>query len=181
MAKTWQIVLAGAGGQGLVLAGAMLGEAAVIHEGKNATCAQAYGVASRGGFSRSEVIISDGDIAYPLVLRPDIVVALTSEAVARYQDQLASEGMMIVASCLESSTTPKRGRMIRLPLEEAAESAASRGSTNMVALGALARLSGVVTLESLARVAGDRFGDRGAGPRAALRAGWCLAAEGGVS
>ena len=67
MSYRYEIRLSGEGGQGLVLAGKILAEAAAIYDDKNATQSQSYGPEARGGASRSEVIISDEEIDYPVV------------------------------------------------------------------------------------------------------------------
>ena len=78
-----EIRLAGSGGQGLILAGIILAEAAIL-EGKVSVQSQSYGPEARGGSSKAEVIISDGPIVYPKVLRPDVVLALTTSAYMEY-------------------------------------------------------------------------------------------------
>lgn len=80
MDKRTEIRLAGEGGQGMILAGIILAEAAAIYDGKQATQTQSYGPEARGGASRSEVVISDDEIDHPEVLEPNIVIALSQEA-----------------------------------------------------------------------------------------------------
>ena len=74
MAFRYELRLSGEGGQGLVLAGKILAEAAAIYEDHNATQSQSYGPEARGGASKSEVIISDGEIDYPKAENLDRVV-----------------------------------------------------------------------------------------------------------
>ena len=87
MSFRFEIRLSGAGGQGLILIGKILAEAAAIYDGKNATQSQSYGPEARGGASRSEVIISDGDIDYPKATNIDLLLAMTQEAVDKYSDE----------------------------------------------------------------------------------------------
>jgi len=75
--------LSGSGGQGLLLAGIVLAEAA-IQDGKNAVQTQSYGPEARGGSSKAEVVISDGDIDYPKATAPDFLLALTTDAYRSY-------------------------------------------------------------------------------------------------
>ena len=75
-----QVVLSGFGGQGVIMAGEIIGRAVAVEEGRNAVMAQSYGPESRGGACKTEVILADGDIAYPRVVSPDIVVVLSQEA-----------------------------------------------------------------------------------------------------
>ena len=89
--ERYEIILAGSGGQGLVLAGIMLGEAAVL-EGRNVVQTQSYGIASRGGLSLAEVIIDREEIIYQQVQEPDIILALTEEALEKYADPGGKRG-----------------------------------------------------------------------------------------
>jgi 2-oxoglutarate ferredoxin oxidoreductase subunit gamma len=75
--------LSGSGGQGLLLAGIVLADAA-IQDGKNAVQTQSYGPEARGGASKSEVVISDGEIDYPKATAPDFLLALTTDAYRNY-------------------------------------------------------------------------------------------------
>jgi 2-oxoglutarate ferredoxin oxidoreductase subunit gamma len=84
MDKRTEIRLAGEGGQGMILAGIILAEAAAIYDGKQAVQTQSYGPEARGGASRSEVIISEGEIDHPEVLSADIVIALSRQAYKKF-------------------------------------------------------------------------------------------------
>src|SRR5659263_227709 len=86
MKERTEVALVGIGGQGVILIGKILGEAAII-EGKNSVQTTEYTDAARGGFSKSEVVISENEIAYPEVLEPDVVLALSKEAYDMYKDK----------------------------------------------------------------------------------------------
>ena len=86
MKGTWEIVLSGVGGQGLLSIGNLLGEAASIFGGKKATMTASYGVETRGTFTKSDVIISDEEIDFPEVLNPDIVLCLAQVSYDRYRN-----------------------------------------------------------------------------------------------
>ncbi len=88
MIERLEICLSGAGGQGLILAGIILSEAAGIYDGKEAVQTQSYGPEARGGASRSEVIISNDTIDYPKVIKSDILLALTQTACDKYVKNL---------------------------------------------------------------------------------------------
>jgi 2-oxoglutarate ferredoxin oxidoreductase subunit gamma len=83
-----EIRLAGEGGQGMILAGIILAEAAAIYDGKNAVQTQSYGPEARGGASKSEIIIAKGEIDYPEVIDADVLVALSQEACDRFSSNL---------------------------------------------------------------------------------------------
>ena len=78
MAKRWEIRLSGTGGQGLILAGIILAEAAII-DGFNAVQSQSYGPEARGGASKAEVIISDEEINYPKIGNAGILLAMSQK------------------------------------------------------------------------------------------------------
>ncbi|MDA8217816.1 MAG: 2-oxoacid:acceptor oxidoreductase family protein, partial [Dehalococcoidales bacterium] len=95
MTERYEVRLAGVGGQGLQLAGLILAEAAAIYENKNVVQSQSYGAEARGGPSMSEVIIGDGDIDYPKVTEPDLLLALSQDAADRYVPQVKKDGLKI--------------------------------------------------------------------------------------
>jgi len=146
--------LSGSGGQGLLLAGIALAEAAIL-EGMNATQTQSYGPEARGGSSKSEVVVSDGEIDYPKAVDPDYLVALSADAYRLFAPAMG-EGLVIV-----DSSVPRleevRARTVALPMIETASSVLGRSvAANMVALGALVGLSRVVPRGSVERAVAAR-------------------------
>ncbi|MBL8965692.1 MAG: 2-oxoacid:acceptor oxidoreductase family protein [Spirochaetaceae bacterium] len=134
--------LSGSGGQGLLLAGIVLAEAAIL-EGKNAVQTQSYGPEARGGSSKAEVVISGDDIDYPKATDPDFLLALTADAYRTY-GKLQGKGLIIVDSsvALDPAIT---ARTVALPiLDTAANAVGKKVVANIVALGVLGGLSGVV-------------------------------------
>ena len=79
-----EVRLAGEGGQGMILAGIILAEAAAIYDGKNVVQTQSYGPEARGGASKAEVIIAEGEIDFPEVLSADVLMAMSQEACDKY-------------------------------------------------------------------------------------------------
>ena len=169
--------LAGAGGQGLILAGLILAEAAAIYDGRNAIQTQSYGPEARGGASKSEVIISDGEIDYPKVMSADALLALSQEACDRYFYDLKPQGLLVVDSG-EVERVPS-SRAIEVPITEMAQEATGRAITaNIVGLGLLAGLTGVVSRESLEKAVAARV-PKGTNEMNldAVAAGWAKALE----
>ncbi|MEJ2635917.1 MAG: 2-oxoacid:acceptor oxidoreductase family protein [Calditrichia bacterium] len=143
-----EIRLSGSGGQGLILAGVILAEAAAIYEGKNAIQTQSYGPEARGGASKSEVIISDDEILYPKTTRLDFLLALNQEACDKYSHDLKDKGLLLVDSDAVDHLPPVR--VTSLPLVRTArEKVGKTMTTNIVSLGALVGLSGVVSRKAL--------------------------------
>lgn len=146
-----EIRISGEGGQGVILAGIILAEAA-IEDGKNVVQTQAYGPESRGGATKSEVIISDQEIDYPKATRLDLLLALTQEACNKHQDDLKEGGMLVVEAFRVAAFPQSRCVVYRLPfLEGARETAGKALFANIVALGAVVALSGIVSLEAMER------------------------------
>ena len=148
MAVRTEVRMAGEGGQGMILAGIILAEAATIYEGHNAVQSQSYGPEARGGASKSEVIISAGEIDHPEVLQPDVVVALSQEAFRKFGSTVKPDGLLVVdADKVDSSSAPQA---IRLPITKIAFETTGRIITaNTVALGVLVALTGVVSRQAL--------------------------------
>ena len=91
-----EIRIGGFGGQGVILAGIILGKAASIFDKNEAVQTQSYGPEARGGASKCEVVIGDSEIDYPKVQSPDILVAMSNEALIKYIVDLKDEGTLIV-------------------------------------------------------------------------------------
>jgi len=147
MSERYEVRLAGKGGQGMILAGIILAEAAIL-DGKNAAQTQSYGPEARGGASRSEVVISDGEIDYPKVTPADILLCMSQEACDRYFHDLKQHGLLI-ADAVHVERMPT-SRAVAVPLTQWAEEATGRRITaSVVALGFLAGLTGLVSRQAM--------------------------------
>jgi len=150
MSFRYEIRLSGEGGQGLVLAGKILTEAAAIYEDMNATQSQSYGPEARGGASRSEVIISDDDIDYPKAVNIDLLLALTQESLNRYWQDLKENGVLLVDSDSVKEIPEGKFRVYRVPIiKMAREQVGKAVVANIVALGIIAELMGTVSSKSV--------------------------------
>lgn len=139
MKSRTEIVLAGVGGQGLILIGKIIGEAAALYEGKKAVQTQSYGVASRGGFSKSEVVISDEEIAYPEVIKPDLVLALSQQSCDIYCNVIEGNCFLIYDS--DTINLSKCSEKFKgYPMTSAAVELHDLKNLNMIALGVLSGL-----------------------------------------
>jgi 2-oxoglutarate ferredoxin oxidoreductase subunit gamma len=136
------------------LAGILLAEAA-IHDGKNVVQTQSYGPEARGGASRSEVVVSDGEIHYPKVIEPDITLCMSQEACDRYGGQMSREGLLILDAdhVARAPTT----RAVRVPLTTLARDVAGREIVaNVVGLGVLVGLTEIVSRGALEAAVRER-------------------------
>ena len=144
-----EIRLSGFGGQGLILAGIILAEAAMF-DGYEAVQTQSYGPEARGGASKSEVIISDIEIDYPKVTVPDVLLALSDAASERYVGNVKSSTIILIDSDLVTGVPQNEGNLYKIPLMRTSESATGKKITaNLTAIGALNELSKLVSMESL--------------------------------
>jgi len=91
-----EIRIAGFGGQGVVLAGYILGKAFAVYEGLEAVMTQSYGPEARGGSSSSNVVVSDEPIDYPFVLEPDVLILLSQEAYTRFRPTAKPDALVII-------------------------------------------------------------------------------------
>ena len=149
-----EIILAGSGGQGLILAGIMLAQAAIL-EGKNAVQTQSYGVASRGGLSLAEVIVDEDEIIFQQVRRPDCVLALTEAAAKKYEAWPTKGVPMFYDSTLV--TARKGENCLGRDFTRRANDLGNAGSVNILALAAVTAFTGVVQLASLEGLLRERF------------------------
>jgi 2-oxoglutarate ferredoxin oxidoreductase subunit gamma len=150
MSYRYEIRLSGEGGQGLVLAGKILAEAAAIYDNKNATQSQSYGPEARGGASRSEVIISDEEIDYPKAIHIDLLLALTQESCNKYVKDLKDSGILVIDSDAIKECPTGRFKTVKVPIIETARTKIGRVVVaNIVALGIIVELTKIVSVEAI--------------------------------
>lgn len=146
--KRIEVRLSGSGGQGIILAGIILAEAAGIHEGRYVSQTQVYGPEARGGAASSDVVVSDEPIDYPKAVRLDLLVAFNQQSYDAYKRLLKEEGILLVDP--EMVKGAKGHNLYEVPFSRIArEEAGALQSANMVALGALSSITGLVSLEAL--------------------------------
>ncbi len=144
-----EVRFGGSGGQGVVLAARILGEAAVM-DGKNALQTQQYGAEARGSLTKSEVIISDAKIGFPAVRKSDVLATMSQEATDKMLKDLKESGTLIVDSSNVASVPEVKATVFSLPITETARrTPGGELRANMVMLGAFTRITGVVTRESV--------------------------------
>ena len=144
-----EVRLAGAGTHGMIEAGLVLQVAAAIYDDLNAHHVQSYGPEARGNASRSEVIISDGDIDYPKATQVDALVATTQEALEQYSADLREDALVLVETDVAVPELPGR-RVVAIPFARAAEETLGKPQLlYVVVLGALIELTKVVSKPAL--------------------------------
>lgn len=143
------IRLTGTGGQGLILAGIILAEAALL-EGKNAIQSQSYGPEARGGASKAEVIIADEAIHFPKVQESDYLLCMSEKAYEKYNGGMKQDSVLIIdTTFVEEAENPKAKTTYAIPITELAIKATGKEMTaNICALGIISAL-GIVNEEAL--------------------------------
>lgn len=131
------IFIAGFGGQGVILAGKIICLAA-MEEGKHVSHIPSYGAEMRGGTANCSVVVSDDDIASPLVSQPSICIVLNTPSLIKFQPIVRTGGLLIWNSSL-IDVKPDRTdiELLAVPANELAEAAGSYKAANMAALGVL--------------------------------------------
>ena len=147
--KKIEVRISGLGGQGVVLAGQILGKAAV-YDGKNVVQTQSYGAEARGSIAKSEVIISDETIGFPIVRKCDILVAMNQGALDRYLKDVKENGALIVDSTSVKRIPETKAKIFKIPATEHAEKTfGARIYANMLMLGALTKVLNVVSEKAM--------------------------------
>lgn len=155
MSQQRELRLAGLGGQGIILAGIIMAEAAGIFDGKFVAQTQAYGAAARGGFSRSDVIISDEEINYPKARQLDLLLAMSQDAYEENLSMLRPEGILIVDSTFVSDIAD--AHVYSIPFTLIARETFNRENVaNIISLGAMTQISPYITEEAMAKAVEKR-------------------------
>lgn len=144
-----EVRIAGTGGMGVVLAGVILGHAAVIHAGLDAVQTQSYGSEARGTAAKSEVILSDKPIRYPKVREADYSILMSQKAYDMYHGGARKGGVLIVDPDLVDTKGIEGYEVVEIPAMRIADDMGLRLVSNMVMLGALVKKSGVFNIEAL--------------------------------
>ncbi len=144
-----EIRFAGFGGQGIISAGRIAGQGAVIFDGKHAVLTQSYGPEARGGACAAEVVVSDTAVDYPVVGTPDVAVIMSQEAYATYGRDIQPGGTLILDEDLVEHEPRPDVRLILVPATRIAEGLGRKIVANVVMLGAFAAAVPTVAKDAL--------------------------------
>jgi 2-oxoglutarate ferredoxin oxidoreductase subunit gamma len=148
MSFRYEIRLSGSGGQGIILMGIILAEAIGVYDGKCVAQTQSYGPEARGGSSKSEVIVSDEEIDYPKAMKPDLLLAMNQKSCDEFYPDLKPEGLLIVDSTFVTQIPTTKA--FQIPFTRIAREKFKREVVaNIIALGALAQLSPLVSSKAM--------------------------------
>ncbi len=141
-----EVIVTGFGGQGIVLAGRILGMAAALGDHKESTLVQSYGPESRGGACCAQVIISNNVIQYPYVDKPDVLVCMSHSAYEKYIDHLKPDGVLLTDKDL---VRPDEKRdYFSIPATRMAEELGRKMMANIIMLGFTTAITSLVSLEA---------------------------------
>jgi 2-oxoglutarate ferredoxin oxidoreductase subunit gamma len=145
------------GGQGVVLAGHILGKAAV-NDGLQVVQTQSYGAEARGSAAKSEIILSDGKIGFPVVRKSDVLVAMSQTALDKHLKDLRETGTLIVDTDTVKEVPSTSAKVFKAEATKKAETELkSRMYANMVMLGAIVRITKLVTSSSVEKAIRETF------------------------
>lgn len=151
-----EIRIGGFGGQGVILAAAVIGKAAAIFEGGYATMTQSFGPEARGGSSSAQVILSGEPILYPYVAHPDILVVMSQEAYRCFAPLLKPGGILITEQDLVNIDHAPAGiRMYGVPATRLAEELGRKVVLNIVMVGFFGAMTGMLDPGSLRKAVAD--------------------------
>lgn len=144
-----EIRFAGFGGQGLLLAGILLGKTATLYAGKQSAQTQSYGTEARGGASQCNVVIDDKEITYVGVVAPDVFVVMSQEAYNKLISEVKESGLVFYDSDLVKIKEIPKVRQIPIPSTRAAKDLGRQMVANVVMLGAMIEGTGIMDVDQL--------------------------------
>lgn len=144
-----EIRFSGFGGQGVILMGYITGKAAAIHDNKNATLTQSYGPEARGGSCSAQVVVDSDRINYPMVVMPDILITMSQAAYNAYRSGLKDGGILIYDSLLVTPSKDDKAKAFCIPAKTVATQIGRQVVANIVMLGFMAKVSGVVSKDAM--------------------------------
>jgi len=148
VAKT-EIRITGYGGQGVVLSAYIVGRAAAIVAGRHATMIQSFGPEARGSACSATLVLSDTEVLYPYVRRPDVFVAMSTEGYDKYRDELKDDGILIYEQDLVHPDFKKGQPAFGVPSTRIAEGLGRSLVQNIVMVGFLTAVTRIVTRDEM--------------------------------
>ncbi len=148
---TEKLIIAGFGGQGVILAGKLIAYAGML-EGKNVSHIPSYGVEMRGGTANCNVTVSDRTVGSPFVPHPSTLVVMNKPSLDKFEQTVRSGGNVFINSSLIDRESERDDvRVFYVPANNIAEKAGSGRASNMAIVGAVIAVTEIVTLDSIKR------------------------------
>ncbi|MBE9531169.1 MAG: 2-oxoacid:acceptor oxidoreductase family protein [Proteobacteria bacterium] len=150
MSERYEMRFSGSGGQGMILSGIIMAEAASIFGGKEAAQSQSYGPESRGGASKSEVIIGSEPVDYPKATSIDAMLAMTQEAATKYHKDVKKDGILLIDSDEVKDIPQGDFKVYKFPfISTARDELGKTIVANIISLGMITELTGIVEREEI--------------------------------
>jgi 2-oxoglutarate ferredoxin oxidoreductase subunit gamma len=156
-----EIRITGFGGQGVIRFGYLLGKAASIYDGKQATMTQSFGPEARGSACSSQVVISNDRVLYPYVTTPRFVVAMSQEGYSKHANNITGDGTLIIDEDLVKPEQPKKGiKFFAIPSTRFAEEMGAKIAANIVMFGFFTAVTNLTTEQSARQAISASFSER---------------------
>ena len=149
MENRHEIRLCGFGGQGIMLAGYIIGQAATIYENMYATHIRDYGPEARGGTCRSDVVISEEPILYPYITAPSVLVSMSQQGYDKYRPRSREDSLIIIDEELVKHREKRKDRLLAIPARRIAEELGRAAAANVVMLGFFTAVTSFLSIESM--------------------------------
>ncbi|MDR1683965.1 MAG: 2-oxoacid:acceptor oxidoreductase family protein [Elusimicrobiota bacterium] len=142
--------ISGFGGQGVVSAGVLLAQAGLV-DGKAVSWYPSYGPEMRGGTANCSVVMTDTEVATPVVAMPDTAIIMNEPSLPKFEPLVKKGGLLIInTSLVKTKATRTDIKVIYVPCNEIAEKVGSLKAANLVALGTFAGATGAVSIDAIA-------------------------------
>ena len=149
MSKRTEIRITGFGGQGVVLAGHIIGHACAVNGGMHATMIQSFGPEARGSACSTTLAVSETEVLYPYIGRPDIFVVMSAEGYEKFRDELADDGILVYEKDLVAYEPKEGQRAFGVSSTRIAEEIGRSIVQNIVMLGFFAAATRIVPVETM--------------------------------
>ena len=159
MTERTEIRITGFGGQGVVLAGHIIGHACAVNGGMHATMIQSFGPEARGSACSTTLAVSDTEVLYPYIGRPDIFVVMSGEGYDKYRDELKDDGTLIYEKDLVRPTIKEGQPSFGVASTRIAETLGRAIVQNIVMLGFFAAVTRIVPREAMREAVGHSVPD----------------------
>jgi 2-oxoglutarate ferredoxin oxidoreductase subunit gamma len=144
-----EVILGGFGGQGIILAGYILGKGASLFDKKNAIQTQDYGPEARGGACRTQVVISDSKISYPYIDNPSILAVMSQGAYTAYSPSMRPDTLLLIDEDLVKPKKSKHTKLFAIPATGIAQELGRVAVANIVMLGFITAVTKVVSADAM--------------------------------
>ncbi len=151
-----EIKIGGLGGQGVILAGIIIGKAAALYDNKHSALTQAFGPEARGSACSAQVVVDNDPILYPYVQHPHIMVSMSQDAFAKFSPELRADGTLLIEEELvKVQNLPKGVKVFAVPATRIAEELGKKMVLNIVMVGFFTAITGLVSEEAAKKAVSD--------------------------